>query len=195
MTAFSESAVVQKMVRADLAVSVLVNRACHRTYIRRFFAAVSRLGDGVLWYVIMALLPLLYGVAGLATTVHMLLSGVVALAIYKLIKQHTERARPFAVTSKILRGTAPLDEYSFPSGHTLHAVVFTLTACSAHPELALALVPFALCVAASRIVLGLHFLTDVIAGAAIGVAIVYLLAPIGAELRGSLAFVDAAIGF
>lgn len=195
MAAFSESAVVQKMVRADLAVSVLVNRVCHREYLRRFFAAVSRLGDGVLWYVVMALLPLLYGVSGLVTTVHMLLSGVIALGIYKLNKQHTERARPFAVTSKILRGTAPLDEYSFPSGHTLHAVVFTLTACSAHPELVLALVPFALCVAASRIVLGLHFLTDVIAGAAIGVSIVYLLAPIGAELRGSLVFVDAAIGF
>jgi undecaprenyl-diphosphatase len=63
---------------------------------------------------------------------------------------------------------APLDRYSFPSGHTLHAVSFTIVTTAHAPELAPILVPFALLVAASRVVLGLHYPTDVAAGAFIG---------------------------
>ena len=62
----------------------------------------------------------------------------------------------------------PLDRYSFPSGHTLHAVSFTTIALAHFPELAIVLVPFALLVAVSRVVLGLHYPTDVAAGAVLG---------------------------
>lgn len=62
----------------------------------------------------------------------------------------------------------PLDRYSFPSGHTLHAVCFTGIACAYQPLFAWVLVPFALLVALSRLVLGLHYPSDVLAGALIG---------------------------
>lgn len=52
---------------------------------------------------------------------------------------------------------APLDEFSFPSGHTLHAVAFSLVAMAHYPVLAWALVPFTASVAVSRVVLGLHY--------------------------------------
>ena len=60
---------------------------------------------------------------------------------------------------------------SFPSGHTLHAVTFSMIACAYFPALAVILVPFALLVAISRMVLGLHYPSDVLAGAALGLAI------------------------
>jgi len=66
---------------------------------------------------------------------------------------------------------ATLDAYSFPSGHTLHAVAFTIVALSAWPWLAPLPVPFTLLTAASRIALGLHYPSDVLAGAALGAAI------------------------
>ena len=75
----------------------------------------------------------------------------------------------------------PLDEFSFPSGHTLHAVAFTAVACAWYPPLALLLVPFALLVAASRVVLGLHYPSDVLAAIAIG----------GALATGSILLADA----
>jgi len=63
---------------------------------------------------------------------------------------------------------APLDEFSFPSGHTLHAVTFTIIALAYAPLLAPLLLPFALLVAASRVVLGLHYPSDVLAATLIG---------------------------
>ena len=65
-------------------------------------------------------------------------------------------------------GAAPLDRYSFPSGHTLHAVAFSTVVLATYGILAWLLVPFTLAVATSRVVLGLHYPTDVAAGAAVG---------------------------
>jgi undecaprenyl-diphosphatase len=71
----------------------------------------------------------------------------------------------------IAAGAPVLDTFSFPSGHTLHAVAFTLVACSYYPGLTAVLMPFTLLTAASRVVLGLHYPSDVLAGAAIGAAV------------------------
>ena len=81
---------------------------------------------------------------------------------------------------------APLDEFSFPSGHTLHAVSFSLVALAYYPILAWLLLPFALSVAVSRVVLGMHYPSDVLAAVAIGTGLASLslwLIP-GASLLG-----------
>src|SRR5690606_41701738 len=65
-------------------------------------------------------------------------------------------------------GTPPLDRYSFPSGHTLHAACFQAMLFVAVPAAAWYVLPFTLSVAASRVVLGLHYPSDVAAGAVIG---------------------------
>ena len=83
-------------------------------------------------------------------------------------KRWTRRPRPFARDGRIRAWVAPLDEFSFPSGHTLHAVAFTLVALAHYPGLAPLLIPFAACVAASRVVLGLHYPSDVLAATVIG---------------------------
>ena len=72
------------------------------------------------------------------------------------------------VDERIELGTAPLDKYSFPSGHTLHATAFSIVVLYYMPELGWLVIPFALLVAMSRIILGLHYPTDVLAGALIG---------------------------
>ncbi|WP_155518951.1 phosphatase PAP2 family protein, partial [Xanthomonas euvesicatoria] len=69
---------------------------------------------------------------------------------------------------------APLDEFSFPSGHTLHAVSFSIVALAYYPWLAPLLVPFSAGVALSRVVLGLHYPSDVLAATLIGVLLASL---------------------
>jgi undecaprenyl-diphosphatase len=75
------------------------------------------------------------------------------------------------VRAAIRPGADPLDQFSFPSGHTLHAVSFSILMVAHCPQLAWLVVPFALAVAASRLVLGLHYPSDVLAGAALGALI------------------------
>ena len=62
----------------------------------------------------------------------------------------------------------PLDKYSFPSGHTLHAVAFSTLLIAGLPQLAGFLITFTLLVALSRMVLGLHYPSDVLIGALLG---------------------------
>jgi undecaprenyl-diphosphatase len=165
---------IRYLAHFDLVLCVLINRVVNQSAPARLvFVTASRLGDGVFWYALMGVLPLVYGIAGLTAAIHMLVVSALGVLIYKLIKQATGRPRPFSVEEAINLGTPPLDQYSFPSGHTLHAVAFTLIAVHYFPELAWILVPFALLVAASRVVLGLHYPTDVVCGAVLGWALAF----------------------
>ncbi len=137
----------------------------------RFFAAVSRLGDGGLWYGLMTVLPIAYGPAALPGVAQMLAVGAAGLGVYRVLKARVARPRPYLASPGIRLLAAPLDRYSFPSGHTLHAVSFTLVASSHYPETAWLLAPFTGLVALSRVVLGLHYPSDVIAGAAVGTTV------------------------
>lgn len=153
---------------AELAWCRRCNALASRHLVERTFAVISRLGDGVFWYLLMLALLLMNGQPALGGVVRMLAAGALGLGLYKWLKARTRRPRPCASSSAIRVTVAPLDEYSFPSGHTLHAVAFSIVACAHHPRLVWALAPFALLVAASRLVLGLHYPSDVLAGALLG---------------------------
>lgn len=148
-----------------------LNRWGGRPRVTRLFAVVSRLGDGYVWYALIALLPLFGGDVGLVAALHLSALALTNVALYRTLKRWTRRPRPFRRHEGIVAWVAPLDEFSFPSGHTLHAVSFTLVACWYIPWLAVVLVPFAVLVALSRVVLGLHYPSDVLAATVIGGAL------------------------
>jgi undecaprenyl-diphosphatase len=160
----------ERIDRAERTICLRANRRCVQPAVRRMSAAVSRLGDGVFWYALMAAMALADSVDGAECALRMAVAGIFATAIYKVLKRHCVRERPYVSHPGILCGTAPLDRYSFPSGHTLHAVNFTLLAGACEPVLLVVLAPFAMLVAASRVVLGLHYPSDVLAGALLGAA-------------------------
>jgi undecaprenyl-diphosphatase len=157
--------------RWDKRVCVRLNRALRFSVVLHAFRSISWLGDGIFWYSLLLALLLQHGRGAALAVLHMTLVGVVCTLTYKAVKRSTLRPRPYEVLSVIARGAPPLDAFSFPSGHTLHAVAFTLVATAYYPWLAVLLVPFTILVAASRVILGLHYPSDVLAGAAIGAAI------------------------
>ena len=131
----------------------------------------SRLGDGVFWYALMAALLLTNGKQALVPVAEMVITGTIGITLYKLLKRKISRPRPYQIIRDITLAGAPLDQFSFPSGHTLHAVGFSTVAVSYYPELVWLLLPFSLLVAASRPILGLHYPSDVLAGGALGATI------------------------
>lgn len=152
----------------EFALCQSVNRILRFRPVHGYFQLVSRLGDGWLWYLIILIIPVLRPQDGLATALLMVATGLTCTVTYKLLKRWLIRERPFISFPSINCGTPPLDRYSFPSGHTLHAVCFNTVLAMTMPELAWLLMPFTLSVAASRVVLGLHYPSDVAAGALIG---------------------------
>ncbi len=159
---------IERLNTWDRALCLRFNRSSRSHPVRVLFRLVSRLGDGVFWYALMLALLLAFGRAALPAVLHMIAVGAGCALLYKWLKRKTLRPRPYQVHADIVCMAAPLDQFSFPSGHTLHAVAFTTVAVAHFPWLAVLLLPFTLLVAMSRLVLGLHYPSDVLAGAAIG---------------------------
>ena len=159
------------MDQAELRLCQKFNRWVQQAGLRRLLQVASRLGDGIVWYALIGALPLVAGRHGALVALEMGLSGLAGLLLYRLLKRTFVRERPFITHVVITRAAAPLDRFSFPSGHTLHAVCFTIIAVSAFPLLGVVLIPLATLIALSRVVLGLHYPSDVLVGALLGASL------------------------
>ena len=95
------------------------------------------------------------------------------LVIYEVLKKTTRRSRPCHIAAQCWSRLKPPDEYSFPSGHTITASAVAVSFNLHFPLLAVPLFLLATCVALSRIFLGMHFLSDVVAGFVLGVSLAF----------------------
>jgi len=157
-----------RMNHIDSALCVKVSRASQYRFVRQWFRLMSRLGDGVFWYTMLLGILWLKGESAWLPVLHIIATGLTGTLVYKWLKGKTLRPRPYQVLQDVWLTGKPLDYFSFPSGHTLHATIFTCMTLSYYPALALLVISFSMMVAISRVVLGLHYPSDVLAGAAIG---------------------------
>ena len=98
-----------------------------------------------------------------------LLAFALELPLYKILKQRIKRDRPCEVISGVHQRISPSDQFSFPSGHTSAAFVIATSISHFFPTLQVPVYFWALLVGVSRIYLGVHYPTDILAGLAIGV--------------------------
>lgn len=143
-------------------------------WVRWWMMGATRAGDGCLWYAQGVVFLLAGGQEGLAATEAGLLACGLGILIFQAVKRAIGRQRPSASHRRHWALLLPPDEFSFPSGHTITAFAFTIPAAHFFPVLLPWLLFSALSVAASRVVLGMHFLSDVLAGCAIGCGVGYL---------------------
>ena len=168
------SLALNRLDRVELAACRRFNGIVRRASLHTLFRVASRLGDGVLWYTLLGVLALGFGPSGRFTAIQCALSGGLGLVVYRYLKNLLVRERPYMTHAAIVCAGRPLDRFSFPSGHTLHATGFSLIAIDAFPVLAIVLVPAAVLIALSRVVLGLHYPSDVLAGAVLGAGMAQL---------------------
>src|SRR3954469_17780210 len=145
-----------------------VNQWLAPKWIRLWAISATRAGDGWLWY-LAGLLVLLFGGENRFTAVAAAGSAAfVGFCTFVSIKKISGRKRPCAIEPHCWARLLPPDQFSFPSGHTITAFSVAVTFSSSYPGASVLFLFCAVSVAISRILLGMHFLSDVVAGAMIG---------------------------
>ncbi|WP_445114957.1 phosphatase PAP2 family protein [Acinetobacter sp. WZC-1] len=163
-----------KILDLDLKGCLYLNNLSQSQGVSLFFKVISRLGDGAFWYVMLLLVWMQKGLGYGLQLIYVILGGTLGTGTYKFLKHKTVRPRPYQVHQVIVMGERPLDHFSFPSGHTLHAVMATTVLGYIQPIMLFLMLPFTVLVALSRMVLGLHYPSDVIVGALIGATVAAL---------------------
>jgi len=150
-----------------------VNRWPAPRWIRIWALAATRGGDGWLWDAI-GVLILLFGGEDLFRAVGAAaLAAGTGAALFLRLKKSANRKRPGTYEQHCWATLLPPDQFSFPSGHTITAFSVAMSLSHFYPDLRVGLLFCAISVGASRIVLGMHFLSDVLAGVAIGTALAF----------------------
>ena len=157
--------------RRDRRVMRRVNRWRAPRWIRIWMIAATRLGDGWVWYGLGLLLLAFGGAQRFAAAGAAGAAAVAGIFLFMGLKRLSQRPRPCQIEPHCWSKVLPPDQFSFPSGHTMTAFSIALVVSYFYPSLEGALFFLAISIALSRIVLGMHFLSDVLAGVVLGVAL------------------------
>jgi undecaprenyl-diphosphatase len=168
MAVFHIRAIVDFGEQTDHRLMLRVNRWRPPRWMRIWMLGATRGGDGWLWYATGIMVALFGGHDRVRALFAAALAVGLGVLLFRKLKRAFGRKRPCALAPHCWAQLLPPDQFSFPSGHTITAFAVTISLGAFYPALLPGLLFCAASVAASRILLGMHFLTDVLAGAAIG---------------------------
>lgn len=149
-----------------------VHRWMAPRWVRLWMVCATRGGDGWLWYTVGLVLLFAGGPERFRALGEAGLAAGLGMVVFLWLKRKCGRTRPCNMQPHCWSTLLPPDRFSFPSGHTITALAVSTVLGEYYPGLAPGLAFCAASIAVSRILLGMHFLSDVVAGAVIG----YLLA-------------------
>lgn len=145
-----------------------VNQHFDKKYLNLFFRTITNLGGATftigLMIILLIISPKELRITALASALALASSHIPVYFIKKLFP----RKRPYLALEETKYPANPLKDHSFPSGHTTAFFSVAIPFSLLFPSLALLLIPLGICVGISRIYLGLHYPSDVIAGGILG---------------------------
>jgi undecaprenyl-diphosphatase len=165
--------VLEFITARDYSLMRRVNRWPAPLWIRVWMICATRGGDGWLWYAMGLVILLFGGPSRFAAVGAAAFAAGIGIIAFRLLKKCAHRQRPCAIEPHCWATLLPPDRFSFPSGHTITAFAVALSLASFYPSLLVGLLFCASSIAVSRILLGMHFLSDVLAGALIGSGLAY----------------------
>lgn len=161
-----------RMINAgDRKVMLRLNQWRAPQWIRRWMVLATRAGDGWLWFAVALVLLLAGGERRFDALRAAFASLVAGQVVFLVLKQCIGRERPCATEQHCWARLLPPDRFSFPSGHTITAFALAVPLglyYPSYPSLLAGLIFCAMSIASSRVLLGLHYLSDVLAGIVIG---------------------------
>ncbi len=143
----------------------------HQRMLAKTARLISRTGDGYLQIALPTSLALIAGEAGQNLLLATLLAFLIQLPIYWVLKNSFQRRRPPDAIPAFCSSITASDKFSFPSGHTAAATLLASLVYLYFGAVAIPLMVWAALVGASRVILGVHFPTDILAGATLGTSI------------------------
>lgn len=152
----------------DLGLMRKVNRWTPPRWLRLWMIWATRAGDGWLWAGVGLAIALFGGDLRWTALGAGAASAAVGIGVFQVLKRLADRRRPCELEPHAWADLLPPDRFSFPSGHSLTAFAVAVPLAAFYPAALPALLLCAVSVAISRILLGMHFLSDVVAGAGLG---------------------------
>ncbi|PGS56332.1 phosphatase PAP2 family protein [Bacillus sp. AFS041924] len=162
------SAILQKIHTYECQLFYRVNSLFQKRYLNFFFSKITHLG-GATFTIASAFILLLYSKGDLHEAAILCCCTLTLSHIpVHFLKRFYPRKRPYLKLKGAFVQKNPLKDHSFPSGHTTAFISVTLPIMIYLPITAFILLPLLLCVAFSRIYLGLHYPSDVFFGILLG---------------------------
>ena len=177
---------LETLCRLEGPVLLWIQEAVRQPWLNPVVEAYTRLGNaGLLWIVISAVMlcsPKTRKAGALA-----LLAMVLGLLCTNVVLKHlVGRTRPWIDVAGLIPLVNEPDPNSFPSGHTSAAFAAGMIWARALPVrwMRAAAAVLALCMGLSRLYVGVHYLTDVLAGAVVGTLCAWAAWKIGLMIVG-----------
>jgi undecaprenyl-diphosphatase len=161
----------ERIERRDRRVMRRMNRWRAPRWIRLWMIAATRMGDGWIWYGLGLMLLAFGGPQRFSAVGSAGLAAISGIFVFKALKRLSQRPRPCNIEPHCWAKILPPDQFSFPSGHTMTAFSIALVLSYFYHGVEVPLYLVAASIAISRVVLGMHFVSDVLAGVVLGVAL------------------------
>jgi undecaprenyl-diphosphatase len=161
-------ALIKQIERWDILLFKKIFNLHGNRFLDLFMAVASHIGNGYLYPIVGVLIAIVDSTALKMLISLAVLSFVIELSVYGIIKLNFKRTRPCDLIEGVHNLTSIQDRFSFPSGHAAAAFLMATVLRFLYPQLTIPLYLIACAIGISRIYNGLHFPSDVLVGTLLG---------------------------